>query len=116
MVYVITESCVDLMDRSCTRECPVDCIYEGDRQVFINPHECIDCGACEAVCPHEAIFHEADLPDELTTALEYQGAIFVELGKLGGARKYGKLNVAGPVDNDAARPDGSASPGLVVES
>jgi len=91
MTYVITESCIDLMDRSCVRECPVDCIYEGEHQLFVNPAECIDCGACEPACPHEAIFHEADLPDEKAHAAERQHAVFVELGRLGGARKYGKL-------------------------
>ncbi|MEU3982832.1 4Fe-4S binding protein [Streptomyces sp. NPDC026672] len=55
MPFYIGESCVDEMDKSCTEECPVDCIYEGDRKLYINPSECIDCGACETVCPVEAI-------------------------------------------------------------
>jgi NAD-dependent dihydropyrimidine dehydrogenase PreA subunit len=46
MAYVITEACVDIRDRSCVNECPVDCIYEGNRQFYIHPDECIDCGAC----------------------------------------------------------------------
>jgi len=54
MSYVITDACVDILDRSCTEECPVDCIYEGDRKMYINPIECIDCGACEQVCPTNA--------------------------------------------------------------
>lgn len=91
MTYVITEGCVDLMDRSCVRECPVDCIYEGGRQLFINPHECIDCGACESACPHEAIFYEQDLPDEMRSEADRQVAVFADLGKLGGARKHGPL-------------------------
>ncbi|MGV9867759.1 ferredoxin [Rhodococcus koreensis] len=90
MAYVITEACVDLMDRSCVRECPVDCIYDGQHQLFINPHECIDCGACESACPHEAIFHEVDLPPEQAHAAAVQDGIFAELGRLGGARKYGR--------------------------
>lgn len=46
--------------------CPVDCIYskEGDNQLFINPEECIDCAACEPVCPESAIFAEDDVPDD----------------------------------------------------
>jgi Fe-S-cluster-containing hydrogenase component 2 len=40
----------------------VDCIYEGNRTLYINPSECVDCHACEPVCPVEAIFHEADVP------------------------------------------------------
>jgi NAD-dependent dihydropyrimidine dehydrogenase PreA subunit len=53
--YVIAEPCIDVMDKSCMDECPVDCIYEGGRKLYINPIECIDCGACEPVCPVEAI-------------------------------------------------------------
>jgi NAD-dependent dihydropyrimidine dehydrogenase PreA subunit len=53
--YVIAEPCIDIMDKSCMDECPVDCIYEGGRKLYINPVECIDCGACELVCPVEAI-------------------------------------------------------------
>jgi NAD-dependent dihydropyrimidine dehydrogenase PreA subunit len=44
------------MDRSCVEECPVDCIYEGARKLYIHPTECIDCGACAEVCPEQAIF------------------------------------------------------------
>src|ERR1700755_3608209 len=66
MVYVITEGCIDVMDRTCVQECPVDCIYEGARALYINPEECIDCGACEPVCPREAIYYEEDLPENLT--------------------------------------------------
>ncbi|WP_033319218.1 ferredoxin [Streptomyces yerevanensis] len=55
MTYVIGSACVDIMDRSCVEECPVDCIYEGARKLYINPTECIDCGACEVACPEQAI-------------------------------------------------------------
>ena len=55
MTFVIGEPCIDVTDRSCVDVCPVDCIYEGSRKLYINPEECIDCGACEAVCPVEAI-------------------------------------------------------------
>ncbi|WP_326762044.1 ferredoxin family protein [Streptomyces phaeochromogenes] len=55
MAYVIGSACVDIMDRSCMEECPVDCIYEGERKLYINPVECIDCGACETACPEQAI-------------------------------------------------------------
>jgi len=42
--------------------CPVDCIYEADDQVFINPDECIDCGLCEPECPVNAIFVDSEVP------------------------------------------------------
>ena len=66
MTYVIALPCVDVKDRGCIDECPVDCIYEGERMLYINPYECVDCGACEPVCPVEAIYYEDDVPDEWT--------------------------------------------------
>jgi NAD-dependent dihydropyrimidine dehydrogenase PreA subunit len=55
MAYFVAADCLDVLDRSCIEECPVDCIYEGGRKMYINPSECIDCGACEPVCPVTAI-------------------------------------------------------------
>jgi ferredoxin len=55
------------MELSCVAVCPVDCIHyeQGvDRMLFIDPNECIDCGACEPECPVEAIFPEDALPDK----------------------------------------------------
>lgn len=67
MTYVITDPCIDVIDVSCVEVCPVDCIHyeEGvDRKLYIDPDECIDCGACEPVCPVTAIFAEDDVPDD----------------------------------------------------
>jgi NAD-dependent dihydropyrimidine dehydrogenase PreA subunit len=67
MTYTITTPCIDVMDQSCVEVCPVDCIHfdEGpDRMLYINPDECIDCGACEPACPVTAIFAEDDVPDD----------------------------------------------------
>lgn len=67
MTYVITEPCLDVLDRTCVDVCPVDCIHdeEGvDRKLYIDPDECIDCGACEPVCPVTAIFAEDDVPED----------------------------------------------------
>ena len=50
VTYVIAQPCVDVKDRACVEECPVDCIYEGGRSLYIHPDECVDCGACEPVC------------------------------------------------------------------
>src|SRR5205823_3715059 len=49
MTYTICEPCIDVKDRACVDECPVDCIYEGARMLYIHPDECVDCGACEPV-------------------------------------------------------------------
>ena len=66
MTFIITAPCIDLMDKACVDVCPVDCIYEAEElnQLVINPEECIDCAACEPVCPVTAIFAEDDVPDE----------------------------------------------------
>jgi NAD-dependent dihydropyrimidine dehydrogenase PreA subunit len=63
VAYVIGGACVDVMDRSCVAECPVDCIYTGRRKLYIQPEECIDCGACEQVCPVDAIAWDRQLPE-----------------------------------------------------
>jgi NAD-dependent dihydropyrimidine dehydrogenase PreA subunit len=64
MTYVVTETCIDEKDLSCIEVCPVDCIHEvgADRMVYIDPQECIDCGACVDPCPVDAIFAEEDVP------------------------------------------------------
>lgn len=64
MTYVICEPCIDVKDKACVEVCPVDCIHgeESDTMLYINPAECIDCGACEPECPVEAIFEESAVP------------------------------------------------------
>jgi NAD-dependent dihydropyrimidine dehydrogenase PreA subunit len=105
MTYVIGEPCVDVVDRACVDECPVDCIYEGRRALYIQPEECIDCGACEPVCPVEAIYYEDDLPESLKSYLADNETFFTEtlagrqapLGSPGGAAKLGPLGVDTPM-------------------
>jgi len=105
MTYVIGQPCVDVMDRGCVEECPVDCIYEGSRSLYIHPDECVDCGACEPVCPVEAIFYEDDLPDALTPYLADNHLFFAgilpgretPLGSPGGAAKLGPLGADTPL-------------------
>jgi ferredoxin len=66
VTYVICEPCLDVKDASCVEACPVDCIHstDADRQYFIDPDVCIECGACEPVCPVSAIRQDSDVPDE----------------------------------------------------
>ena len=67
MTFVITQPCIDTMDKACVEVCPVDCIHfeEGsDKMLFIDPAECIDCGACQPACPVSAIFPEDDVPGD----------------------------------------------------
>ncbi len=62
MAYVVTSNCTDCRFTDCVEVCPVDCFYMDDHMVYINPDECIDCGACEPTCPVEAIFPGEDVP------------------------------------------------------
>jgi len=81
MTYIIAEPCVNVRDRACVEVCPVDCIYDVDddtgvsvhgvkapegkeQMLYIHPDECIDCGACEPVCPVDAIFIDEEVPDK----------------------------------------------------
>ncbi|MFF1717775.1 ferredoxin [Streptomyces sviceus] len=91
MAYVIAQPCVDVKDKACLEECPVDCIYEGERALYIQPDECVDCGACEPVCPVEAIFYEDDVPAEWQAYTQANAEFFTELGSPGGASKLGLI-------------------------
>ena len=70
MPHIIAEPCIGTKDASCVDVCPVECIYETDDQFYINPDECIDCGACVPVCPVSAIFIEEDLPTEWSSYID----------------------------------------------
>jgi len=64
MPFVIAEPCIGVKDKSCVEVCPVNCIYEGEDQYYIHPDECIDCQACEAACPVQAIFPDNGVPEK----------------------------------------------------
>jgi ferredoxin len=60
MAYVVTEACIRCKYMDCVEVCPVDCFYEGETMLVINPNECIDCGVCEPECPAEAIVPDTE--------------------------------------------------------
>lgn len=55
MTYIVNDNCIMCKHTSCVSVCPVDCFYEGENMLVINPDECIDCGVCEPECPIDAI-------------------------------------------------------------
>jgi len=87
VTYTITDACIGTKDRSCVDVCPVDCIHDDgddvDQMLYIDPDECIDCGACEPACPVTAIFAEDDVPANL--------------------KPYTEINALWYKDKDAAR-------------
>ena len=64
MTYVVTEPCFGCKYTDCVVVCPVDCFREGEKMLYIDPTECIDCGQCVTECPVEAIFKDDDVPDQ----------------------------------------------------
>ena len=64
MSYIIGKACIGIKDGACVEVCPVDCIFEGEESMYINPNDCINCGVCEPECPVEAIY------DDEKTAIE----------------------------------------------
>lgn len=97
MAFVIALPCVDVLDRSCISACPVDCIYEGERSLYIHPDECIDCGACDPVCPVEAIYHVDDLPSEWEAYAQASVDFFSDLGSPQGAIALGPQSYDAPL-------------------
>ncbi|MBP2364330.1 ferredoxin [Pseudonocardia parietis] len=101
MAFVIGSACIDTMDRACMDECPVDCIYEGDRKLYINPVECIDCGACVPACPMDAISNATTVSAADSAFVADNAAFFTEplpgrdsvLGNPGGATKVGRIGL-----------------------
>lgn len=60
MTYLVGENCIKCKHMDCVEVCPVDCFYEGENTLVINPDECIDCAVCEPECPVDAIFADTD--------------------------------------------------------
>ena len=92
MTYIITEPCIGTKDASCVDVCPVDCIHStaDDQQYYINPETCIDCAACETVCPVNAIFFEDDTPDQWKNYIEINDGLVQD------PRHERRLPVPGP--------------------
>ncbi len=65
MTFVVTENCRKCRFTDCVAVCPVDCFHADEEMLYIDPEECIDCGACVPECPVEAIYDETQLPEEL---------------------------------------------------
>ncbi|HLW90819.1 MAG TPA: ferredoxin [Roseiarcus sp.] len=100
MTYVIASACIDVKDGACQTVCPVECIYEGGRMMYIQPDECINCGLCLSVCPVDAIFAEEDLPrgeqPYLSINAEFFSSAVTGWGSPGGANPRYRTNADHP--------------------
>src|SRR6478672_9757527 len=107
MAYIICEPCVNTKDTACVDACPVDCIhpkkdeadFESATMLYINPAECIDCGACEPACPVEAIASDRDEDEDfepfVADAVEFFQTVLPgrdePIGSPGGAKSIGPV-------------------------
>ena len=90
MTYTIAEPCIDVKDRACVDECPVDCIYEGPRMLYIQPDECVDCAACEPVCPSNGDLLRGRRPARVEAVHAHQRRVLQRRGERAGrARRRG---------------------------
>ena len=82
MAYAITDACIK--DALCVDSCPTDCIhpkkdeapFDAATQMYIDPKECIDCGACVSVCTSNSIFPVEELPDDKKDYADKNAAFF----------------------------------------
>ena len=64
MAFVVTSPCFGCKYTDCVVVCPTEAFREGEQMLFIDPDECIDCGACAPECPTEAVFQQEDVPED----------------------------------------------------
>lgn len=84
MPHVITDTCVK--DELCVDSCPSDSIhpkkdeagFEAEPQMYINPEECMDCGACIAACPTNSIYAADELPEDKRHFVEKNAAYYTK--------------------------------------
>src|SRR2546422_117176 len=86
MTHTVCEPCHDCKYTDCCVVCPVECFYQDDMMLYIDPVDCIDCEACVPECPVEAIFAEANVPAQWTQWTQINAEKSAELKAAGGAQ------------------------------
>jgi ferredoxin len=79
MAFVVTENCRDCRFTHCIAVCPAGCFHMDEKMVYIDPDDCIDCGACVPECPVDAIWNERELPPELAKWADLNRAMVAKL-------------------------------------
>src|SRR5947207_8067102 len=100
MAHIVTTKCVGCKFIDCVEVCPVACFYELDNQLLIHPDDCIDCTACVAECPVEAIYAEGDVPADFQANIEFN---FRESRRLKDAGQAAILKKKDPLPTADAR-------------
>lgn len=120
MTHVIAEPCIGTKDTACVKACPVDCIhpytdgskgnFEAEKQLYIDPVECIDCAACVPACPVEAIFAEGDVPGKWQKYTQINHDWFANLGAAPAAAPAGAPAGAAPAKKAEPAPEPKPRP------
>ena len=58
MPHFVNDECIMCKYTDCVESCPVDCFFEHDKMLIIDPDICIDCGVCIPECPVDAIYND----------------------------------------------------------
>jgi ferredoxin len=90
MTHVVTQPCYDCKYTDCCVVCPVECFYQDEMMLYIDPADCIDCEACVPECPVEAIYAEGNVPSEWASFIQLNVERVAELKDLNLERK-GKI-------------------------
>ncbi|MFQ3593544.1 MAG: ferredoxin family protein [Gemmataceae bacterium] len=83
MTHVVCQPCNDCKYTDCVAVCPVECFWQDDMMLYIDPVDCIDCEACVPECPVEAIFAEANVPPTWTSFIALNNEQATKLKKAG---------------------------------
>jgi ferredoxin len=70
MACVVTEPCVECKFTDCVVVCPCECFYGDEKQLYIDPDDCIDCEACIPECPVEAIYLDQNVPNQWASYIQ----------------------------------------------
>jgi ferredoxin len=96
MAFVVCEPCHDCKYTDCVVVCPCDCFYEDDKQLYIDPTDCIDCQCCVPECPVEAIFHDSSVPAQWVHFVQLNAERAAGLKEAGGNITEKKSPQEGP--------------------
>lgn len=84
MAHIVTANCNDCKYTDCCVVCPVECFYQDETMLYIDPQDCIDCEACVPECPVEAIYAEANTPAQWSSYIQLNAEKSVTLKAAGG--------------------------------
>lgn len=84
MAHIVAAPCNDCKYTDCCVVCPVECFYQDEMMLYIDPADCIDCEACVPECPVEAIYSEPNTPSQWASYIQLNAERATALKAAGG--------------------------------